>query len=102
MAVAGSRPMACGNGSALCRYSRGGTAKLLTLFCPATGAVRAQPVIAAPNTVLHPWLQDELTAILAALPDLPPQQAAAQATLTSWEHWQAGLSLRPTLAAELP
>ena len=52
-------------------YVRGGTAKLLTLFRPATGEVRALPVERAPNTVLHPWLQQELTAILAALPALP-------------------------------
>jgi hypothetical protein len=49
-------------------YLRGGTAKLLTLFRPGTGEVRADPVLGAPNCVLHPWLQRELTAILAALP----------------------------------
>ena len=50
-------------------YMRDGTAKLLTLFRPATGAARAKGVTSAPNAVLHPWLQDELTAILAALPE---------------------------------
>jgi hypothetical protein len=35
-------------------YVRNGTAKLLTLFRPATGAVRAKGVTSAPNTVLHP------------------------------------------------
>ncbi len=49
-------------------YIRGGTAKLLTLFRPATGEVRAEPVATAPNAVLHPWLKAELVAILAALP----------------------------------
>jgi hypothetical protein len=34
---------------------RGGTAKLLTLLCPATGDVRAKGVLSAPNAVLHPW-----------------------------------------------
>ena len=38
-------------------YVRGGTAKLLTLFHPATGEVRARPVERAPNAVLHPWLK---------------------------------------------
>jgi hypothetical protein len=36
-------------------YARGGTAKLLTLFRPATGEVRATGVLSAPNAVLHPW-----------------------------------------------
>jgi len=58
-------------------YLRGGTAKLLTLFRPATGAVRATGVTQAPNAVLHPWLQAELTAILRTLPDpSPPVEAA--------------------------
>ena len=51
-------------------YLRGGTAKLLTLFHPATGQVRVKGVTRSPNTVLHPWLQQELTAIMAALPPL--------------------------------
>jgi hypothetical protein len=49
-------------------YIRGGTAKLLNLFRPATGEVRARGVTTATNAVLHPWLQAELSAILAALP----------------------------------
>src|ERR671916_79435 len=49
-------------------YVRGGTAKLLTLFRPATGALRAKGVTNATNAVLHPWLQAELTAVLATLP----------------------------------
>jgi hypothetical protein len=50
-------------------YIRGGTAKLLTLFRPATGQVRAKGVTNAPNAVLHPWLQQELLHVLADLPD---------------------------------
>jgi DDE superfamily endonuclease len=49
-------------------YLRGGTAKLLTLFRPATGEVRALGVESAPNRVLHPWLQRELAQVLASLP----------------------------------
>jgi hypothetical protein len=49
-------------------YIRGGTARLLTLFRPATGQVRAKGVTQATNAVLHPWLQAELTAVLATLP----------------------------------
>ena len=51
-------------------YIRGGTAKLLTLFRPATGEVRAKGVPRAPNAVLHPWLQKELLQILAGLPEV--------------------------------
>jgi transposase len=45
-------------------YARGGTAKLLTLFRPATGQIQATGVLSAPNAVLHPWLKEELTQIL--------------------------------------
>ncbi len=50
-------------------YIRGGTAKLLTLFRPAPGMVRAKGVTSATNAVLHPWLEGELREILAALPE---------------------------------
>jgi hypothetical protein len=83
-------------------YVRGGTAKLLTLFQPATGEVRALPVESAPNTVLHPWLQQELVAILTTLPPLSDEDAGARAARAYWEAWQAGLTVRPTLLAELP
>jgi len=79
---------------------RGGTAKLLTLFRPATGEVRAKPVPSAPNAVLHPWLKEELADILAASPAPAPDAAAADRSC--WEAWQAGLSVRFTLPAELP
>jgi hypothetical protein len=46
-------------------YVRGGTAKLLTLFRPARGEVRAKGVTSAPNAVLHPWLKEELGHILS-------------------------------------
>src|SRR5688572_29666214 len=65
-------------------YVRGGTAKLLTLFRPATGTVRAQPVARAPNAVLHPWLLQELDAILAALPPPPPDDPARAAAAWEW------------------
>jgi transposase len=67
-------------------YARNGTAKLLTLFRPATGKVRAKGVRTATNAVLHPWLQSELRAILAALPEvrLPEEERPAVAR---WETW---------------
>lgn len=81
-------------------YVRGGTAKLLTLFRPATGAVRATGATNAPNAVLHPWLEGELAAILAALPPAAPR--APEANRAAWVAWQAGLSRPITLPAELP
>ena len=67
-------------------YIRGGTAKLLTLFRPATGAVRAKGVTSAPNVVLHPWLQSELTAVLAALPPVTTPEAERPA-VAQWATW---------------
>jgi hypothetical protein len=82
-------------------YVRGGTVKLLTLFRPATGEVWAKPVEHAPNSVLHPWLQEELTTILAALP-APTPPLDAEMTRAAWAHWQAGLTQPFTLPADLP
>jgi len=66
-------------------YVRGGTAKLLTLFRPATGEVRGKGVTNAPNVVLHPWLQAEVTQVLAALPAPPP--AAERPPAAQWATW---------------
>jgi hypothetical protein len=67
-------------------YVRNGTAKLLTLFRPATGTVRAKGVTTVPNTVLHPWLQRELTAILAELPEVtvPEEERPVGARWKTW------------------
>jgi hypothetical protein len=46
-------------------YERGGTAKLLTLLRPATGEIRAKGVRSVTNAVLHPWLKEQLSAVLA-------------------------------------
>ncbi len=67
-------------------YVRGGTAKLLTLFRPATGQVRATGVTRATNAVLHPWLQAEVTAVLAALPDVPLPEAE-RPVAARWVTW---------------
>ena len=82
-------------------YVRGGTAKLLTLFHPATGAVRVKGVTHTPNTVLHPWFQQELTAIIAALPPLDEIPDAAT-NRAAWARWQTGLSVRFTWLEALP
>ena len=80
-------------------YIRNGTAKVLTRFHPADGRVRVEGMTTCPNAVLHPWLERELTAILATLPDPPPTADVSRAT---WERWQAGLSQPITRPAELP
>src|SRR3954466_9014134 len=58
-------------------YIRGGTTKILTLFQPATGQVRLQPAARGTNAVLHPWLRERLSDILAALPVPTASQEAA-------------------------
>ena len=81
-------------------HIRDGTAKLLTLFHPATGEVRVQGVPSCTNVVLHGWLERELEAILATLPApavLPPAEHQA-----CWERWQRGLAWPFTLRADLP
>jgi hypothetical protein len=82
-------------------YVRNGTAKLLTLFHPADGQVRAKGVTSCPNTVLHPWLKQELTAILTTLSP-PPAILTRDDNRAAWEMWFEGLSERATLPTELP
>jgi hypothetical protein len=64
-------------------YVRGGTAKLLTLFRPATGEVRGKGVRSAPNVVLHPWLQEHLTAMLAQIEKEHPRAALPRSRRTT-------------------
>jgi len=72
-------------------YERGGTAKLLTLFRPITGQLRAKGVFSTPNVILHPWLKGELSAILAEIEkehpveELPPEAKRSQCA--RWETW---------------
>jgi DDE superfamily endonuclease len=82
-------------------YFREGTAKLLNLFHPASGQVHMQGVTSSCNMVLHGWLQDELSAILAALPP-PVEPLSAAANRAQWEQWQEGLTVRVALDGELP
>jgi hypothetical protein len=82
-------------------HLRNGTAKLLTLFHPATGQVRVKGVTTTVNPVLHGWLKAELTAILAALPE-PAVTLASSELRPLWEQWQAGLTVRITLPDDPP
>jgi transposase len=72
-------------------YVRGGIAKLLTLFRPATGQVRAKGVLSAPNTVLHPWLQEELQTILTQLDTEPLPRSVSlpgdHPLMLAWQQW---------------
>jgi DDE superfamily endonuclease len=80
-------------------YLRAGTAKVLTLFHPASGRVRVKGVTSCTNAVLHPWLQQELAAVLAALPARTVGPAENRA---AWAAWQEGLTAPIALPAELP
>ncbi len=66
-------------------YVRGGTVKLLTLFRPASGEVRAQGTTNVPNTVRHPWLQGEPAQVLDGRPPVPPPQDWSP--LCQWAAW---------------
>ena len=72
-------------------YVRGGTAKLLTLFRPATGELRAKGVLSAPNAVLHPWLKEQLSEVLAEIErkspqsELPPEDE--RPLCARWQTW---------------
>jgi hypothetical protein len=81
-------------------YIRNGTAKLLTLFHPFSGHVRVKGVTSCPNTVLHPWLKQELRAILDELP--PPEGLDPESNRALWECWCAGLDQPPPLPEDLP
>ena len=78
-------------------YVRGGTAKLLTLFRPATGELRAKGVTHATNAVLHPWLRAELTQVLATLPPvtIPEDERPLLARWATWLGHEPGEPLPP-------
>jgi hypothetical protein len=81
-------------------YIRTGAAKLLTLFHPASGAVRVKGVTSSANAILHPWLKQELSNILQTLP--PPKELDVETNRKLWKMWQEGLSLPITLPQTLP
>jgi hypothetical protein len=82
-------------------YVRRGTAKQLTLFHPATGAVCVKGVHSGTNAVLHPGLEAELARILALLPE-PTAALGVEENRCRWERWQEGLTVRITLPEDLP
>ena len=71
-------------------HIRGGTCKMLTLFHPSTGEVRAEAVKRCPNNVLHPWLKGELSAVLDDLRAATLQSAGSPDVgnaLRTWAAW---------------
>jgi len=82
-------------------YFQEGTAKMLTLLHPKTGQVRVRGVTNTRNETLHGWLKTELQAILAALPE-PTSLLDPDSNRAVWESWRAGLTVKPTLSADLP
>ena len=44
-------------------YIRNGTAKMLTLFHPATGEVQVKGVTQSTNAILHPWVKEQVNEI---------------------------------------
>lgn len=81
-------------------YIRDGVAKIMTLFHPADGEVRVKGVTSCTNAVLHPWLQEQFTEILATLPE--KQSLETETNRCLWEVWQAGLSAPIELPENLP
>ncbi len=85
------------------QHIRNGTAKLMTLFHPATGEVRVKGVRSCANAVLHPWLKQELEAILESMPSEAARRSLpAEENRLVWRSWQEGLSVRITLPEDLP
>jgi hypothetical protein len=68
-------------------HLRNGTAKLMSLFHPATGRVQVKGVRSCTKAVLHPWLKHELESILDTL--LPPQELLSpKENRTVCKSWQ--------------
>lgn len=74
---------------------------MLTLFRPATGHLRAKGVQSVTNAVLHPWLKEQLSEVLAEIEkkhpreSLPPEQE--RPVCAQWETWLGHPSRNPSL-----
>lgn len=81
-------------------YIRNGTAKMLTLFHPASGEVRVKGVTQSTNAILHPWIKQQVEEILKTLPEKPILDEETNCQV--WKTWQRGLLRRITLPETLP
>ncbi len=70
------------------------------MFHPADGELRTKGVTSCTNVVLHGWLKQELSDILATLPE-PVTLPTPEAIKEIWATWTAGLTGYPTLPVEL-
>lgn len=77
-------------------YIKQGTAKMLTLFEPASGKVVVKGVESCTNAVLHPWLLSQLSQWLGPLPPNKSGLSVAQRR-AKMESWQEGLTVKPSL-----
>lgn len=82
-------------------YVKGEPAKLLTLFHPRTGHVIGKGVKVCSNTVLHPWLKEQLQKIICNLP-AGKEEASPEKRRQDWQRWQEGLKQPFTLSEDLP
>ncbi len=62
--------------------------------------MRVKGVTACPNAVLHKWLQEQLTQILALLP--APTERSPQDNRAQWQRWQEGLQIAPSISDDMP
>ncbi len=76
-------------------YRRDGTAKMLTLFHPQSGEVRARGVKSCTNVVLHGWMKEELAQMVSTLPPAP--ELSMEENRQLWQSWQEGLEVKITL-----
>ena len=83
-------------------YIRNGTAKLLTLFQPATGQVRIKGVSNSTNATLPEWFKSQLTEILADQPLVMPPAFEEWENRLLWESWREDLTIKVTLSTALP
>lgn len=72
-------------------YLRDGGAKLMTLFRPSTGEVRAKGVTSVTNAVLHRWLKEQLQELLAEIEKKQPRETLPseeeRPLYARWETW---------------
>jgi len=72
-------------------YERGGTAKIMTLFRPSTGILNAKGVLSVTNAILHPWLKEQLSAMLVTIEKTHPQKElppeAQRPLCAQWKTW---------------
>ena len=81
---------------------------MLTLFHPSSGKLRLKGVLRSTNAILHPWIKEQVTQILAGLPLPLPLLSETETEIdhrhrADWERWQEGLTVKfSLLSSALP